>query len=328
MPEMPRLALDTVHGMSVDTLAKMVTDAWPDCGQPLVIEPYSMGGWSNLNIPAWCGDQRLVLKLPVLTAGLVEHPYEYVVRVSSHLAGLGLCPRPVVHGVLDNDHQTPFTLFEYVPGETRSSVASISHSDMECLETALATFSAQSPAGVNVYPRPSDFVRDRTCLLERLVQYVPGAPSHVLEMIPQFLDECRALVPSVNSCCPWSGRLMHGDLQESNIVFTGRRAVLLDLEYCALGEPLLDTVYLVLQSPDPPPPDRLPAPLRRAVEDESLVPLSAVALVAAVAWTVERLLLIHVGAVMPQFSSSALVSAMEQYVRDKMSQFRDVLSSL
>ncbi len=239
-----------------------------------------LGGWSNINLEAYLGSMKMVIKLPAVKTVHSRSHYDRIAKNHSALADIGLAPRVLATGFLD-DLSLPFMILEYVDGTVYSSPAEISSHEMNELRHALERMNAINSPALPYYPDAVSFLDHILQPLRNLTMHSSDSVrintilSHVLEIAESLRDACDGV--------PWSRRVMHGDLSESNILFTIRGPFFLDLESISIGEPLFDLAYLSVQHADVIVPRM--AVIHEMIDSNTIKILQSMALVAVIGWS-------------------------------------------
>jgi aminoglycoside phosphotransferase (APT) family kinase protein len=305
-----------VHGHSLPELEDQVSRSLG--GEfDITIDPSVLGGWSNITLLTYSQGHTFVLKLPATKGPFRSHPYTREYKVMNFLSREGLCPRPVKIGRLNDEERTPFMVTEYVKGVVRPSLTEMTGEDLGNLRVALTHLSALRPPGVKSYRKPSDYLSSIAEVVEQSAQAATSLSRNLGRLLGSFQGVVERVGDLTDSSCVWSRRTMHGDLQESNVVIQPDRVVLIDLESCSIGEPLLDLAYLFSQD------EGSMLSIRHEVlsaGDESRIieRLRPLAVISAVGWSLQFLERLEAGLIEDSALAPDAGARVSRYVEDKM----------
>lgn len=312
----------SVHGLSIEELEGLLREALP--GNIIDISPYLMNGWSNLNIPIIINKQKGVLKLPGLMTEFKTNPFEKEYSILSTLHTQGISPRPLFIGRLNNDKQTSFMIYEYVEGRVINSLGVFSNVERSLLKQSLSTLSQIHVSCIPIFKSTNaylDSIRERISN----VQQEFGSKGFISDVFVKFEAQLNSIDSHINDV-EWRTGFMHGDLQENNIVFCENRAILLDFEFSAIGDPLFDIVYLHYQH------------VHSTAIDESLIlegdsverAISLVPLVLAsvICWSVEYLTYYYNGLLEPNIMVKKSPDSVALYIRAKLRELQQGLETI
>ena len=310
-------AVGYVHGHTLEELALLLSDVWPEVrGTPRLIQVRDQG-LSNVNIMGEVDSIRFVLKLPWVTGPSDMNRYLLLSEVSTHVSEHNLGPRALAQGNLRDAAHTPFIVLEHIDGMMIRSLGEVTAEQALALRSALDEFWTLTPSSARTHDSPHAYV-------ERLLRALPSCPAESGELsglVDGFADMRNDLFRLCSDIEQWSGRLMHGDLHEGNIVFTRNGVRFLDLEECAYGEPMVDIAYLRVQNPS-----SHPAELMQ--ETVGLVDMGAahqyepLALAFALSWTIEKLVALDSGLVEASLAERYPRKDMFDYTRVKLEELR------
>ncbi|MHA2213822.1 MAG: aminoglycoside phosphotransferase family protein, partial [Candidatus Thorarchaeota archaeon] len=253
----------TIHGHEVGTLTSLIRDAWPNFADGYQLCPLGVG-WSHVNLSIQSDSPVYVVKLPGLNTHYEENPYDYTWNMNSQISEHGLCPRPVFKGRLDDNNSTPFVILEFIKGKVVENLGDLSDDEAIQIGKTLSLFSDLRPSGVRSFSNVLDFVETLLIRPSNLVVDLPPSTRRVRTQWNQLKTSVDKFIETYNVSSSWSPGLMHGDLQESNIVLS-EGAKLLDLESCAYGDSRFDMVYLQTQHAS-----MMDSPPRSTLKDEHL----------------------------------------------------------
>ncbi len=305
-----------VHGHSLPELEDQVSRSLG--GEfDITIDPSLLGGWSNITLLTYSQERTFVLKLPTTKGPFRSHPYTREYKVMDFLSRDGLCPKPVKIGRLNDEERTPFMVAEYAEGVVRSSLPEMTGDDLSNLRVALARLSALRPPGVKSYRQPSDYLSSITDVVKQSTQGATSLSPNLGRLLGSFERVVERVGDITDSSCVWSRRTMHGDLQESNVVIQPDRVVLIDLESCSIGEPLLDLAYLFSQD------EGSILSIRHevlSVSDELPIieNLRPLAVISAVGWSLQFLERLEAGLIEYTALAPNAGARVFRYVQDKM----------
>ncbi|MFQ5833632.1 MAG: aminoglycoside phosphotransferase family protein [Candidatus Thorarchaeota archaeon] len=314
----PKSLVKRVHGHRLAELEEMIERELQLGG--LQIADTLLGGMTNINLLCDSEEAKFVLKLPGLRMSVGENPFANEYAICQHFAVEGLCPRPVSLGRLNDEDATPYMVYHYESGSVHWSLESMSVHELTLLRAALEKLSRAAPPDVRTYSKPSDFLNRRRDRMESVRATTRVETPRIKKLSGTVDGLFVALRDQVYSELPWSGTLMHGDLRPSNIVFQKNRAVLLDWGECSYGDALLDVAYLMTE---PQGEQAEHIPLIGGEEEQSIVEsMKVLSLMAAIAWTAERLIRIELGHIEENLASSEIVRSMSAYFEEKVGLLR------
>ena len=305
-----------VHGHSLPELEDQVGRALG--GEfYITIGPSLLGGWSNITLLACTEERKFVLKLPATKGPFASHPYAREYRVMDFLSRDRLCPKPVKIGRLNDEERTPFMVAEYAEGVVRSSLTEMTGDDLINLRVALTRLSALRPPGVESYKKPSDYLSSITNTVKQSARGAASLSPNLGRLLGSFERVVEIVGDITDSSFVWSRRTMHGDLQESNVVIQPDRVVLIDLESCSIGEPLLDLAYLFSQD------EGSILSIRHEVLSASdelpmIENLRLLAVISAVGWSLQFLERLEAGLIEDTALAPDAGARVFRYVEDKM----------
>lgn len=242
---MMKFPLETVHGHSRAELEDLIENSCSAFDKSVNLEPISLGGWSNINIRGKSSGIDFVLKLPWSSEEYEKNPYDQLYGLNLHFSRLDLAAPPIEVGRLSDSAETPFLLMEYVEGTTHSSIMDASEAEILSLKESHRLLKNQKLPEIREYESPLDYLTANH-------EYVEGHSwlTRASKEIRVLVDQYDSLLPQVKSTTEiigyWSREMMHGDLWAPNIIFRpGKKALLLDFEDCAIGDPRYDLAYLL-----------------------------------------------------------------------------------
>ncbi|NWF95954.1 MAG: aminoglycoside phosphotransferase family protein [Candidatus Thorarchaeota archaeon] len=303
-----------IHGLTVSQLELLLNEAicWDE---PVRLAPQPLGGWSSINLLGVTDSERVTVKLPARVPPYPENPFERLHSVYKKVGASGVCPRPLASGRLADRAKTPFLILQFVEGRTVSDIEDLLPATVTELRRALARLNSTDAIEGEVYDRPSDMLRYH-CARVRL-----AIAHHSLPEADLFLRTTEGLNEYLDNTCEWTQAVVHGDLQEPNILLTDRGVVLLDLESCCVADPFYDLSYLSVQRAG----GGMKAVSKHLVHSleesrvESLAPLS---LSSVISWSLERLAAEECGLIESSVSSPRSRDAIRRYVRSKLTHLK------
>ena len=312
-----------LHGHDMGEFSQLVNNAWSG-DETLTLDSESKGGWNSISLLARSSTRDYLLKIPGFKGPFRQHPYSREYIVMGFLYRKGLCPRPMETGWIGEEERIPFIILEFAEGIVPSSLSQISKAQFSMLERALSTLSQIRPPGIPSFGSASDYLGYTSRLVHRTIRNPALLSQGLTGVLNSFDKAVEALSDSIDLSCAWSGKTMHGDLQESNLVFQSDRVLLLDLGSCCVGEPLFDLSYLFSQSADSNrhtlPKDFIKSSTRLG-DIEALRPLG---LVSAIGWSIAFLANLEKGRIEANLAERDTGLRVLAYVEDKV----DWLNSL
>ncbi len=315
--------LETVHGHSLKELEEFIENSCSAFDKSVNLEPISLGGWSNINIRGRSSGIEFILKLPWSTEKFERNPYDQLYGLNLYFSKLDLTAPPIEVGRLSDYAETPFLLMEYVDGTTYSLITDASEDEILSLKESHRILKKQIPPSLPKYESPLDYLTTNHEQVESH-SWLTRASKEIQVLIDQY----DLLLPRVNSITEiigyWSRETMHGDLWAPNIVFRPKRkALLLDFEDCAIGDPRYDLAYLlevhVNQTTESVP---------TLIDDEdvdfvnSLRPL---VLSYVIDWSLARLLTMESGIIEQNLNAQGIRTMVLGYAREKIVRLKSLL---
>lgn len=288
------------------------------------VSSFLLGGWSNLNIPLIVNNRRGVLKLPGLITEFRLNPFEKEYAILSALHAYGISPKPLFIGNLYDDRNTPFMIYEFIDGRVVGSLEEFSTNDWMLLKRSFAILSQTSVPSIPLFKNADAYL---DFILDRISKVKLEFCSHnsILGLIDE-LEKQLKLIHLYAGDIEWRTGLMHGDLQESNIVFGKNKAVFLDFEFSAIGDPLFDVAYLYHQG------------LHSSTIDKSLLQqedsfkrvneLVPLALVTVICWSIEHLAHYFNGLLEPNLMANKSPEYVLSYIKIKLRELKERLHSI
>lgn len=308
-----------VHGMTLSQMTRYLVDSSSIITSDTIIDGTRLGGWSNINLLARRGSQQLVVKFPALS---IEHSptyYDRVARVHGILSSVDLSPSVLETGYID-EMALPFIVMTYIEGTVHSAPDELNLAEMLMLRSGLAKLNALHISELPAYPTAVSYL---THLLEPLRMLFDDPLQNI--QLEDYATQVIGISDSLrekSKGLPWSSKVIHGDLSESNLVFTQNGVVFLDLDSIGIGEPLYDVAYLTVQHAH----GVIPWPHSVfEVEDRSMVTtLQCLSLVSVLCWSILRVNQMDQGVIDRSLIASGTRQALVQYIRSKLG----LLSSL
>jgi len=320
---MMKYPLETVHRHSLSELEDILENSCSVFDKSVSLEPNSLGGWSNINIRGRSSGIEFVLKLPWSTEKYERNPYDQLYDLNLYFSRLDLTAPPIEVGRLSDSSETPFLLVEYIDGTTHSSITDVSEDEILSLKESHQLLKNQKPPGIPEYESPLDFLTANHKQVEGH-SWLQRASKETRVLIDQY----DLLLPRVESMTEiigyWSRRMMHGDLWVPNIVFRPKRkALLLDFEDCAIGDPLYDLAYLlevhVNQTTES-------IPRLIDIEDIDFVDsLRPLVLAYVIDWSIARLLTMESGIIEPNLNTEGIRTMLLGYAHQKIDRLKLLL---
>ncbi len=319
---MCRESFTSIHGLSKDELENSLRNTLTE--STIDVSSCLLGGWSNLNILITINGQKGVLRLPGLVTEFETNPFENEYALLSTLHTHGISPRPVFIGRLHNNMNTPFIIYEFVKGRVIGSFDEFSNAEKSLLKQSLSVLSQTHAPFVPFFKSASDYIDS---LMNKIsdVQLEISPHDPLLELIAELEVQLMSIYSYINDI-EWRTGFMHGDLQENNIVFCKDRAVFLDFEFSAIGDPLLDIAYLHNQR------------FHSSVIDESLIPqgdsverasdLVPLALAFAISWGIEHIAHYSNGLLEPNLMVHKTHENVVLYTKSKLKELKDRLETI
>jgi aminoglycoside phosphotransferase (APT) family kinase protein len=309
--------IQQVHGHAISELEALLEDSSDSFDDIVVLNPKSIGGWSNINIRGSCSDIEFILKLPWSTEKYQVNPYEQLYKTGLHYARLNVASHPIEFGRLSDFSETPFFLIEFIEGTTYSTILDASPQELLSLKESLRIVKSEVPNGVPKYETPADYLASNH---RKVVEHpwLEQATTQTRRLIEEFTK----LFPKVESMMDlleyWLGDVMHGDLWPPNILFRqSQEALLLDFDACAIGDSRYDLSYLLEGNRI----DNVPVLIPD--EDLSFVnELRPLVLCYMIDWSLERLLSMESGIVEPNLNTLRLQKLLLSYVDSNITRLK------
>ena len=308
-----------VHDHSLEELRALLADELGVAVISMVLEPTLLGGWTNINLRMKILASSYTLKLPGrVDFGPSHSPFQYEYDIQKRVAEAGLSPKPYTIGRLSDRKETPFVVYEYAEGLILSDIREFEETHRELLSGALTRLRTLQPQKSHLFTKTSDYI-------EAIGKGISSSPTPDLNSLIERSLKCKELLfEQCTDAKPWSGVLMHGDLQTSNVLLQEDSAIFLDLESCARGNSFFDLAYLLVQSPESRPLNDIRGLYSKSdgIHIEHLIP---VALYAVICWTLSRLLCIERGVMEENLVPLHNRQAMTNYISTKLIELEHVL---
>jgi len=313
-----------VHGHSITRLNHLL-QAQADEVRDIFLTGAALGGWSNFNLLARGNEGMLVVKFPSFHITYSDNPYNYQYRILSELAPLNIGPEPIQVGRLADSRNTPFLILKYLQGEVINSFDELSRKKARLLDDTLSLLNDSSLASLKAYRSPDAYLARKIGDAESAKSLLENA-SPQLEQLIADLSSLEPRIKKTLSSVNWTRVPMHGDLQESNVIFRGERAFLLDFEECCEGDASYDTCYLYLQNPGDSPDNFLEKPKPRRVSMDDILAMVPLVLTVLIAWSIEWLCYSEMDLISPWLTSSKAYTAVMEYTREKVAMLQQYLA--
>ncbi|TFG11620.1 aminoglycoside phosphotransferase family protein [Candidatus Thorarchaeota archaeon] len=313
-----------VHGHSLSRLNDLLRAQVDELGA-ISFTGTTLGGWSNLNLLARSEKGMFVVKFPPFRIVYADHPYDYQYRILHELNALDIAPEPIQMGRLEDARHTPFLILNYLQGEVINSLNELNWEKARLLDETLMLLNGSAPAGLQTYSTPDDYLAKKFGDVRSTISLLDTA-SPALEQLITDLFSVEMEVKKALSLIEWSRVPMHGDLQESNIIFKRSCAFLLDFEECCIGDPSYDICYMYLQSPSNSPTDIPKLPKFSRISFDDIFAVVPLVLAVLVAWSIERLCYSEMDLVSPWLTSPKAFAAVMEYTREKIAMLKEFLA--
>jgi aminoglycoside phosphotransferase (APT) family kinase protein len=192
------------------------------------------GGTVNRSFRVETGAGLFVVRIHNLVAATLGADHEREAKLHAAAAAAGLAP-----SLIHVDPEYRFMIMEHVPGPTWTEADLGRPERLQQLGATLRALHSVAPPAV----APFDIGASIERLHERLCAAVPDEAPH----LSQFIDRARAaLLLSDSARRPRV--VIHNDLHHTNLMGT-ERLLLLDWEYGAVTDPLIDLACLLAYYP-------------------------------------------------------------------------------
>ncbi|MFW9933750.1 MAG: phosphotransferase [Candidatus Thorarchaeota archaeon] len=280
----------TYHGYSLEELNELVKSKIDFDGE-IRLDSTLLEGWSSLNILGYHNNNpAFILKLP--KSSEVQN-FDNINLIHNQLSKFDLCPRPLYHGMLDDD-DLPSIVLEYISGRMYDSPFDISQEDYWRLGNVLERLATLTIRGIPEYSDAVEHLNAITRPMElRIYDYgrnLTRGLSHLFEEFISLADVSRNRLEG----CKWDPVTVHGDLFERNIVFREDVVILLDMEECCVSDRFYDRAYLFAQSYT----EKALSeedPIRTVCPRDHWLNLEILALCSVITWSLQRLLDLELG---------------------------------
>jgi hypothetical protein len=316
-----RHIIERVHGIPFKEIKALVNQEWSESEDILELYPENIGGWSNINILGTTSAGKIVIKLPAYIGFSQSKSYHKEFEIADYLSRQNLCPPPLSSGFLDDNKRVPYILYQFVEGLVYQSSFDISSTHLVSLKESLNRLAKTKPPNIMDYYEPSSLIGNilkalafpKTNLAQILVRY--REIRNELETIGYTLMDI------MDSMCRWDKKTIHGDLQESNIIFQDDRAIFLDVGSCSIADPLYDIAYFLIQAPSLP----LSCPQEFKLNEDELAIVESftpIALLSVTTWTLNRLINQELGLIEANLISSQTTQDMDSYLNSKLTELQ------
>ncbi|MHA1636590.1 MAG: aminoglycoside phosphotransferase family protein [Candidatus Thorarchaeota archaeon] len=276
----------------------------------------SLGGWTHINILGYQNEHQFAVKFPALKGGYESNPFEYQFQIIEQLYREQICPEPIMIGNLSDANGTPFMVTRFVHGKTHSSVTTFSQDEINQLFKTLDTLNKLKLRNTLAFNSPSDMIDYFLSFLHLENERSRKLPILLRNLIRQNEEMMTKLYPAIDAV-NWVVKLIHGDLTESNIVFSDNKAVLLDFEACCFGSPVFDIAYLYNQVPNMESleyPEFLKSSIYSEPDYNEMIPL---VLASVITWTITRLIELELRNVEHNFDNIETKKLLYAYLSEK-----------
>jgi aminoglycoside phosphotransferase (APT) family kinase protein len=192
------------------------------------------GGTVNASFRVETSAGRFVVRLHNAAAASLGADHEREARLHAAAAAVGLAPA-LIH--VDADYR--FMVMEHVAGDTWSAEDLARPDRLGQLGAALYVLHSVTPPAV----APFDIGASIERLYEQLLAALPAEAPH----LARLMDRGRAAL-RVTDSAQRPATVVHNDLHHTNVIGSGR-LFLLDWEYGAVTDPLLDLACLLAYYP-------------------------------------------------------------------------------
>ena len=312
---MKPLSFSVVHGHTIEQLAELLVDAHPYL-DGLILKRESLGGWTHINLLGYQEDNQFVVKLPSLTREFDSNPFKYQFRISEQLYTEKICPEPIVIGNLSDANDTPFMVTRYISGRIHTTVETFSQNEFAQLFQSLHILSKMKLRNIRTFANPQEMLEYFLSLIHLDEEPYGELPTPLRKLIRQNEEMMERMQPNLGSL-NWVLKPIHGDLTESNIVFTGDKAVLLDFEACCIGSPVFDIAYLYNQAPYTESKKIPEIAQSRAYSKSEYFDLIPLVLSSVITWTIKRLTEIEQRIVELNFDNIKIKKLLYSYLIEK-----------
>ena len=313
--------LDRVHGIPFNNIKALVNQTWSGSEDLLELYPEIIGGWSNINILGTTSIGKVVIKFPAYIGFSQSLSYHKEFEIADFLSRQNLCPSPLSTGFLDDNNRIPYILYRFAEGFVYQSSSDISSTHLMTLKESLELLADTSPPNIMDYYEPSSLIGN----ILKALAFPKSNLAQILVRYRELLNELEIigynLMDIMDSMCRWEKKTIHGDLQESNVVFQDDKAIFLDVGNCSIADPLYDIAYFLVQAPG----YTLSCPPEFKLNEDELAiveSFSPIALLSVTTWTLNRLINQELGLVEENLISSQTTQDMDSYLHSKLSELR------
>jgi thiamine kinase len=193
------------------------------------------GGEVNRTFRVATREGRFILRLHAASGLALGADHAREARLQNAAAAAGIAP-----AVLHIDPARRFMVSEYVAGRVWSAADFSDVASLRKLAVTLERLHAVAPP----IPAPFDLAALLNAFAERIGQAAPSER-------PQLAKWLQRAHKSVRECASDTRvpALFHSDLQHGNLIATGKRLMLIDWEYAAVGDPLYDLACVLAYYP-------------------------------------------------------------------------------
>ncbi|MBD3406508.1 MAG: phosphotransferase [Candidatus Lokiarchaeota archaeon] len=314
------------HGHTLRKLSNLLNESLEDQFEIQSIDSTRLGGWSNINLIAESSLGSVVLKLPAYNIIYEHNPYTAEFRNAGVLHKEDLSPQPLAYGNLDDSSQTPFFIRKHIDGIVYHDVENIPLKFLSTLQKSHKKLSSLKINLSRTYSSSLEFIQCQYHSFKKTWETHSNQPSELAVLTDRYLLLHHELVQAYSDCSGWKTQVIHGDFQETNIIFHNQQVSFIDVGSLCKGSPLFDIAYLYSQSLGPIR-DYSRSLLLSTEQLKKFRLIVPIALFSAITWTLIRLLDIESKRIVPVFAQSMDKIALKHYLIEKISQVEYLIRS-